>query len=295
MIRPTQDMTARQTLWDITSVADRLSRVQQQLSSGKLIQQPEDDPFGAGRALFLRDEVSNIQQFQRNINEGQAWLQTSDIALGNVTDLVQRVRELVVQGANGTLDQGGLNAIASEIGQLKQSLREQGNATFSGRYVFAGTQTNTPPFPTGSNAYAGNTGIVQRQISQGQTVAVNEDGVSVFGPNGSNLFDVLDTIQSDLQTGNRTSLQNGDLSNLDAAFDRVQQARANVGAITNRLETQNNHLKDQEVNVTGLLSQTEDADMAKTMITFSQTQAVYQAALQAGAKVIQPSLLDFLR
>jgi flagellar hook-associated protein 3 FlgL len=295
MIRRTSDMTARQTLYDLERVNDNLSRIQGQLSSGKQIQQPEDDPFGAGRAVFLRDEVSDIQQYQRNINEGSAWLQGTDIALGNAGDLLQRVRELVVQAANGTQDQGGLDAIAAEIAQIKESLRGQANATFAGRYVFSGTQTDTPAYPAGSNAYAGNQGAVQRVLSQGQTATVNETGTTVFGPDGSNVFDLLDTIQADLQSQNRTALQNADLQGIDVAADRLQQARSNVGAISNRLDTQLSHLKDQEVNVQSLLSNTEDADMAKTMITFSQTQATYQAALQAGARVIQPSLLDYLQ
>jgi flagellar hook-associated protein 3 FlgL len=294
MIRRTNDMTSRQTLYDLNNVTNQLAKIQSQLSSGKQIQQPEDDPFGAGRAMFLRDEVSQVQQYQRNISEGQAWLQTSDTALTNVRDTMQRIRELVVQGGNGTLDQPGMDAIAKEIGQLKETLRDQANSTFAGRYIFSGTQTDKPPYPAPANTFAGNTGTVLRTIGTGQTVQVNQDGPTVFGPNGSNLFDLLDTIQSDLQSGNQSSLQNADLTNFDAAFDRVSQASSNVGAISNRLDTQLTHLKDQEVNVQGLLSQTEDADMAKTMVNFSTAQATYQAALQAGARVIQPSLLDYL-
>ena len=155
--------------------------------------------------------------------------------------------------------------------------------------------TTTRPYASGSNAYAGNGAAVQRLIAPGQPVAVNQTGPAVFGPDGANLFDLLDTITADLAAGNRSALQTSGLPALDVAFDRVQKARANVGALTNRLETQHSHLRDQEVNVSDLLSKTEDADMAKTMIAFSQAQAVYQSALQAGAKVIQPSLLDFLR
>ena len=106
---------------------------------------------------------------------------------------------------------------------------------------------------------------------------------------------MIDTIRADLATANRTNLQNADLTAVDAALDRLVSARATYGALTNRIETQLSRLKDQEVNVADLLSKTEDADMAKTMVTFAQTQAVYESALQAGARVIQPTLLDFLR
>jgi flagellar hook-associated protein 3 FlgL len=294
MMRVTQQTLARQTLFDLNSTTNRLAQLQQQLSTGKQITKPEDDPFGTGRALSLRDELAGTQQYQRNINDGVAWLQQSDTALGNANDVMSRVRTLVVQAGNGTNDAGSLKAIQTEITQLKESLREQTNTTIDGRYVFSGTQTKTQAYPAPGNSFAGNTNLVQRQIGQGQTVPVSQDATAVFGPNGNNVFDLLDRIQSDLSSGNTSNLQGQDLTDIDTAMDRLQSGRSNVGATQNRLTTQLSRLKDAEVNVSDLLSKTEDADMAKTMVNFSMTQTVYQAALQAGAKVIQPTLMDFL-
>src|SRR5690242_19784571 len=161
-MRVTQQTLARQTLYDLSSATDRLAKIQQQLSTGKQITQPEDDPFGASRALALRDELSDTQQYQRNINEGDAWLKQTDSALNNVNDITTRIRTLVIQAGNGTQDAGGLQAIAAEVSQLKESLREQANTTLAGRYVFSGTQTKTAPFPSPGNAFAGNTNAVQR-------------------------------------------------------------------------------------------------------------------------------------
>ncbi len=294
MMRVTQQTLARQTLFDLNGTTNRLAQLQNQLSTGKQITRPEDDPFGTGRALSLRDELSDTQQFQRNINDGVAWLQQSDSALGNANDVMSRVRTLVVQAGNGTNDPNSLKAIQTEISQLKESLREQANTTIDGRYVFSGTQTKTQPFPAPGNSFVGNTNPVQRQIGQGQTVAVSQDSTAVFGANGNNVFDLLDRIQSDLTSGSTANLSGQDLTDIDTAMDRLQSGRSNVGATQNRLTTQLSRLKDAEVNVSDLLSKTEDADMAKTMVNFSMTQTVYQAALQAGAKVIQPTLMDFL-
>jgi flagellar hook-associated protein 3 FlgL len=293
-MRVTQQTLARQTLFDLNSSTDRLASLQQQLSTGKQISKPEDDPYGTGRALSLRGELSDVQQFQRNINDGVAWLQQSDTALGNATSLMSQVRTLAIQGGNGTNDGPALKAIALQIGQIKESLRDQANTTIDGRYVFSGTQTKTQPFPAPGNSFVGNTNLVQRQIGQGQTVPVNQDPTTIFGPNGNNVFDLLDRIQADLNSGNTSNLQNQDLTDLDSAMDSIQSGRSNVGAVQNRMQTQLSRLKDAEVNVSDLLSKTEDADMAKTMVNFSMTQTVYQAALQAGAKVIQPTLMDFL-
>jgi flagellar hook-associated protein 3 FlgL len=293
-MRVTNQTLARQTLYDLNNSTNRLAQLQQQLSTGKQISSPEDDPFGTGHALSLRDELSSVQQYQRNINDGVAWLQQTDSALGNSNDILNRIRSLVVQAGNGTEDSTSLDAIKTEIGQLKESLREQANTTLDGRYVFSGSQTKTQPYPSPGNTYAGNTGTVQRQIGQGQLVPVNQDGPSVFGPNGNNVFDLLDRIQSDLASGNKTNLQNQDLTDLDSAMDTLQSGRSTAGAMQNRLTTQLSRLKDAEVNVSDLLSKTEDADMAQTMVNYSMTQTVFQAALQAGAKVIQPTLMDFL-
>jgi flagellar hook-associated protein 3 FlgL len=294
MIRSTQNTVARQTLSDLTAVSDRLTTLQRQLSTGKRINQPEDDPYGTTRALSLRDEQGNVQQYQRNIDEATAWLDTNESAMNNVTNVLQRVREVTVQAANGTQDASGLKAISDELVQLKETLRSQANTTFGGRAIFSGTATQAQPYPAGANTYAGNANPVQRTIGDGQTIAVNQTGTAVFGPDGSNVFDVIDGIVGHLASADRTALSN-DLTTIDGAADRLSTARSNVGALTNRLQTQRAHLEALELTVTDLLSKLEDADMASTMIGFSTAQSVYQSALQAGAKVIQPSLMDFLR
>ena len=104
-VRFTNDILSRQTLFDLGNITDTLAKTQNELSTGKRIQQPEDDPYGAGRAVSLRNQLADVQQYQTNINDASAWAQTTDSALGNVTDLLQRARELVVQAANGTQDQ----------------------------------------------------------------------------------------------------------------------------------------------------------------------------------------------
>ena len=294
-MRVTYHTFSRQVLDDLSTVSTRLGKLQGQLSTGKEITRPSDDPFRTGRALALRNELGDVAQYTRAVDDGVARLTATDSALGNAGDILGRVRGLVLEASNGTLDQTGLNAIAREIAQLRESLREQGNATFDGRFLFSGTATTTAPYPAPATTYAGNALPVQRLISPGQVVAVNTTGPAMMGPDGSNVLDRLSQIEADLLAGNRTNLQTADLINLDAAIDRTLAVRATVGAMTNRLETQLSRLQDHELNLSGLLSNAEDADMARTMVEFSQTQAVYQAALQSGARIMQPTLMDFLR
>ena len=294
-MRVTYHTFSRQVLDDLSTVSTRLGRLQGQLSTGKEITRPSDDPFRTGRAMALRNELGDVAQYTRAVDDGVARLTATDGALGNAGDILGRARGLVLEASNGTLDQTGLNAIAREIAQLRESLREQGNATFDGRFLFSGTATTTAPYPTPGTTYAGNALPVQRLIAPGQVVAVNTTGPAMMGPNGSNVLDLLSQIEADLLAGNRSNLQTADLLNLDVAIDRNLAVRATVGAMTNRLETQLSRLQDHELSLSGLLSNAEDADMARTMVEFSQTQAVYQAALQSGARIMQPTLMDFLR
>jgi flagellar hook-associated protein 3 FlgL len=287
----------RRTLADIQSAHGRLARSQNELTSGKRIQMAEDDPFGTGRAMFLRNQVGDLTQYQRNVDEAQGWLEANDIAMANVTALLQRARELTVQAANGTLDQNGLNGIAAEVNQIRESVREQMNAQFAGRSIFAGSDTLTEPYPP-TPGYAGNDDVIQRQIGDGQTIDLNVRGWEAFSvpPTnaGTDVLASLTQLELDLRAGNRGAVGNAGLNAVDDHLDQVNDARAKVGARANRLEAQSSQLEQMELNVKDLLSKTEDVDMAKAMVDFSMNQSVYESALRSGARLLQPTLMDFL-
>jgi flagellar hook-associated protein 3 FlgL len=299
VIRTTNNQSAVHVLDDLQRVSASLQHTQRKLSTGKEINQVEDDPVGAGRAMHLRSEVSDVQQYQKNINEALGFQDASESAMSSVQDILKRAKELVVQAGNGTLDQTGLNNIAAEIKQLVEAARQSMNGTYAGRYLFSGTATLTPPFPSPALTYAGDDNTMQRVIGQGEQVDLNLRGWEAFSvpptASGQNVLQLLDKVATDLQAGNRAALGGPDLQGVDAMLDQLSASRAQVGARTNRLETQQSRLKDLELNVEDLLSKTEDADMAKAMVDFSMQQSIYQSALQSGARVLQPSLLDFLR
>ncbi len=299
MIRTTNNQSAVHVLDDLQRVSASLQHTQRKLSTGKEITQVEDNPVGAGRAMHLRSEVSDVQQYQKNINEALGFQDASESSMSSVQDIMKRAKELVVQAGNGTLDQTGLNNIAAEIKQLVEAARQSMNGTYAGRYLFSGTATLTPPFPSPGLTYAGDANTMQRVIGQGEQVDLNLRGWEAFSvpptAAGQNVLELLDKVATDLQAGNRAALGGPDLQGVDAMLDQLSASRAQVGARVNRLETQQTRLKDLELNVEDLLSKTEDADMAKAMVDFSMQQSIYQSALQSGARVLQPSLLDFLR
>jgi flagellar hook-associated protein 3 FlgL len=292
MNRVTNSMTSRTVLADIQNVQSQLTATQNKLSSGKQLTKPSDDPFGTSRALLYRGELAANQQYQSNVNGATAWLNTTDTALGSISDDAGRARDLLLQGANGSMSQTDKDAIADELDQLADSIKTAGNTQYAGSYVLAGSKTGTQPFAIGGpDTYAGDTTTINREIGQGVTVPVNVTGDAVVSP-------VLAAIRQaavDLRAGGTPSnLGTTDLQALDSASDNIAETRAIVGARQNRMASALSRLQQMNVAQSQQLSDTEDADMAQTMIDFSTQSAVYQAALKAGANLIQPSLMNFL-
>ncbi len=301
--RITNSMISRSVLSDLNDVSTRLAKTQQRMSSGKQITRASDDPYGTSRALSLRGDVAATQQYQRNVGEAEAWQNVTDSALGTITASIHRARELTIQGASDSAGPAARQAAAAEIDQLIESIKQDANASYGGRFVFAGTATNTSPYTVnGTDAYAGDSGTVAREIGPGVSVQVNVLGSDVLGQGQAagdgKLLNVLRDISQHLKSNtvaDANTLRNADLKGLDTSLDTINQARATVGATTNRLESANGRLQQVEESVTSLLSNVEDADMAKTYVDYSMQQSVYQSALKSGANIVQQSLLDFLR
>jgi flagellar hook-associated protein 3 FlgL len=297
--RITTQMTASMTLNDLQQSLNRLDTTQQQLSSGKKINQPSDDPYGTSQAISLNGQLSSLKDYTNNITDGTAWTQQATTSLGDIDSMVQRVRELVVQASNGTYTQSSLNASAAEVNQLIDAVKQEANASYNGQYIFSGTSTGTAPYQTGStDTYQGGTGSVNRLIGPGTTLSINTNISSLLG-NGQasgdgGLLDTLRTIASDMQSGNTGAIGGADLKNLDSNFGTLTQMEANMGAITNRLTLASTRIEQLQNSDTAALSNVQDADMATVAINFSTEQAAYSAALKAGANIVQSSLLDFL-
>lgn len=298
--RITTQMTAQLTISDLQQSLNRLNTTQQELSSGRKINQPSDDPYGTSQALNLNGQLSSLNDYANNVADGTAWAQQATTSLGGIDSMVQRVRELVVQASNGTYKQSDLNASAAEVNQLIDAIKQESNASYNGQYIFSGSATSTQPYPTGSaDQYQGATGNVDRLIGPNTTIAVNTDISQLMG-NGQasggdgKLLDTLRTIVSDMQSGNTGAIGGNDFKNLDSNFATLTQMEANVGAVTDRLTLASNRIQQIQTSDTQALSNVQDADMATTAINFSTEQAAYTAALRAGANIVQSSLLDFL-
>jgi len=296
--RITTNMIARNMLADLNATSERLDRTRAKASSGREITRPSDNPFATARALSLRDTLGGTVQHQRNAKDGMGWQEATEQALDQITQVVHEARALVIQGASDTVDPTSRNAIAAQIDEMVEELKQHGNATYDGRYLFGGTNTTQPPYVLGaSDAYAGNGDSIAREIGPGVSLTINLSGDRVLGVGGGDgkLVGVLRKVAADLRSGDGAALRGADLAALDTNLDGLLGVRAENGAKSNRLESALSRLTEYEEATTRQLSETEDADFAKTMIDYSTQQAAYQAALKAGANIVQASLMDFLR
>ena len=293
--RITSGMTQRNILADLNRVNERLNRTQQKVASNKEITRPSDDPFNTSRALALRTSMESTQQYQRNIQDAQGWQDAAETALADITDAIKRAGELVLEGSSDTTPAEARLSIAAEIDQLIEGIKQNGNSTYRGRYVFAGTTTDAPPYTAGDDLYHGSPDAVERQIGPGVALPIGLLGSSFLG-NGADgrLLQVLRDVSTHLKTDDGAALRN-DVALLDAKEDEVLGVRALNGARQNRLVAALSRLGEVEEATLKQLSETEDADIAKTLIELSSQQAAYQAALKAGANIVQASLMDFLR
>jgi flagellar hook-associated protein 3 FlgL len=291
-MRVTADMSQRHVLADLRRVQERLATAQSQVAGGKRIEKPSDDPLGAERAMRLNDQLESTDAYRTAVDESRSWLDATDSALSSLSEVVQHVRELTLQAANGSTSDAGRQSIKAQIDQLTEEAKHTLNSAYDGRYIFSGTATDTAPYSAATgDAYQGDASPVVRQIGPGVSVQVNVTGDDVL----AGLLPTLRTLSAHLAANDTASLGTTDLQAIDAGFDNLTAKRGLVGAITNRVDAAGARLDDTTDITTAFLADTQDADLPQALTDLSAQQAALQAALRGGAALIQQSLMDFLR
>jgi flagellar hook-associated protein 3 FlgL len=293
-------------LADLNAVNEKLTRMQMKSASGKEISRPSDDPFHASQAMAMRQSLEGTRQYQRNVQDAIGWAELTENGLDDISSNAARARDLLVQGGTDSSDQTSRNSIASELEQLIDAIKQGAAKTYRGSYLFSGTETTVRPYDTGTDdTYHGDeagwdpaiAGIV-REIGPGVTMTINTVGRDVLGDGQSaadgKLLNVLRDAVDHLKAGDGDAIRT-DITKLDGNMDHILEVRAANGARAQRLETAMSRLQEGEEATMSQLSETEDADIAKTLIELNSQTAAYQAALRAGASLVQSSLMDFLR
>lgn len=306
MLRVTSNMMNSQLLLNLNRNARTMNNTQVQLATGRKLNKPSDDPVGITYSLRYRAELSANEQYQDNVDGAVSWLEFNDTVLTQTGSVMQRLRELTVQGANGSNPQTALNSINEEVKQLKEQLVDIGNSQFNGKYIFNGQQYDVKPFDfstgvdgildtSGAALVTTDDGLVNYSVGESVQLPINNTGNEVFGgTDADNIFKVIDRISTALTTGDTAGLSS-ELANIDTRSNKMLTVQANIGAKTNRIQLMQNRLSDLGVNLTDLQSKTEDADYAELVMNSKVQENVYNASLSVGAKIIQTSLVDFIR
>jgi flagellar hook-associated protein 3 FlgL len=292
--RVTERSIATNVLAGLQGNLKRLGDTQQQLASGKQISQPSDSPTGAVAIMQYRGELATVQQYSRNADDALGWLGTVDSSMSSIISQVQSARGLVLtgmsSGSGGSTDARA--ALAAQVDQIRASVIGVANTKYLDRPVFGGTTAGAASLDS-AGAYTGDSGVVLRTVGDNVKVPVGVPGTTFFGTGSNQLFTVLSDISSNL-TANPSAL-GGDLDRLDTAMHTLQTAQSTVGARYNQVTQMQQAANDRVDALTAQLSDVEDIDLPKTISDMALQQTAYQAALGAAAKVVQSSLVDFLR
>ena len=313
-MRITNNMLVNNLVYNLNQNLKTMEKLQYQLATGKKFRVPSDDPIGASKSLKFNTDISKLEQYKRNAEDAMSWMNDTEAALAEIGEVLKRAYELTVDAANGTKDDGDLLKIREEIEQLKDHLVQIANTTYSGRHIFSGYKTDKPLMIVvegengkkieynisidKSEVFVYNVGISER-------VEVNTLGGLVFGApdvgysgevtkgHTPGLIKVFNNLSQALEETNSEGLQEA-IEDLQAGMEQVLSVRSQVGAKMNRLELTVKKLDLQINNTKELLSYNEDVDIAEAIMHMSMAQNVYVSSLMTGAKIIQPSLAQFL-
>jgi flagellar hook-associated protein 3 FlgL len=293
-MRITQRAVALTSLQGLNRNLASVSKLQQQLTSGKQISAPSDSPTGTNRAMQTRDDQAAVEQQARNIDDAQSWLDQTDSTLQTMLEHARRVQNLGIQAVNGGSSAASDEALATEVSSLREGMIALANTSVRGRPLFGGvTSTGQAYDPSGT--WAGDDSApVMRRVSDTENLRIDITGREAFGAAPDDLFAVVDRMATALKGGDTIGVQ-GSLDDLDTVMKGMLSAVADVGSRGTRIEGLQQINSDRALALSSQLATTEDIDMPETIMRLQMVQTGYQAALSATSKAISPTLLDYLR
>lgn len=315
-MRITNGMMVSRMMLNMNNNLRNMDKEQNDLSTGVKIHKPSDDPVLVARSLKIHTDIAENEQFTKNVDDSYSWLDKTETSLKELNNVLQRVRELSVQAANGVLNAEDTQKIQSEVEQLKEHMVKIGNDTYIGRHIFSGFKTDEKYLNDDGTTNLKDIGgqKIEYQVGVSAKTTVNVTGEQVFGKlvdvvdeNGdpvvdgdgnpvkkNEMFKIMDEVIDAMKNGDSSKISNL-LGDLDKSIENLLQVRGEVGAKMNTVEVIKDRAEEMTLNFTSLLSKTEDTDMGEAVMKLNILESVYKASLSIGARVIQPTLVDFLR
>jgi flagellar hook-associated protein 3 FlgL len=289
-MRVTNKMMADNVIAQLFRQREQMVRTQEHITTGKRVNRPSDDPVEISSILSHRKTISSLDQYSENISKAKLHINTVDDVLGMVTDLLRDAKDISFD-----TDPAMRAEMAEQVAAIRDQVLQMANYQIDGKYLFSGDATQTAPYNSTTWLYNGDAGTKDTVIGENMQIAITADGRSVFGPDGANVFDVLNDLESALTAMPVVATDITDqISNLDSAVDRISTVRARNAGVYQRLDATENHYNYFKVNVQDMLSNAEDADIAEAIVNFQVQQTTYESTLSTSSMIIQKSLIDFL-
>jgi flagellar hook-associated protein 3 FlgL len=288
-MRITNQMTANTVTAQLRRQTELMAKTQEQIITGKRINRASDDPAGTTRVLSYRHTISNIEQYNENISSGKLHIDTLDNVLEMVTQLVREAEEIAYDTAPAMRAE-----LAVDVATIREQIFQMANYQIDGKYVFSGDASSTAPYNSTTWLYNGDNGTKDVIIGDNIQTGITVEGEAIFGPDGNNIFDILNDLEAALTLPDPTAIES-QIARLDTAEDRITSVRAQNAGVHKRLEATENHYTYFKQNVHEMLTNTEDADVAEAIINFKVQQTTYESTLATSSMILQKSLIDFLR
>ncbi|MGD9366637.1 MAG: hypothetical protein PVH87_13140 [Desulfobacteraceae bacterium] len=285
-MRITNQMMADKIAAQLFRQTEQMAKTQEQIVTGKRINRASDDPSGISSVLSYRKTISSLEQYNDNISNAKLHIDAIDNVLDMVTELLREAKEIAFDSAPDMRAQ-----MAIDVAELRDQVLQMASYQIDGEYVFNGDSTNAAPYTSAPWIYGMDTGTKEVTIGQNLTIDIIADGSAIFGPNGNNVFNILDTLETALNADDAPTIK----AQLDTALDRIETVRTENAVVYKRLEATENHYSYFKVNVEEMLSNTEDADIAEAIVKFQVQQTSYESTLATSSMILQKSLVDFLR
>lgn len=290
----------------------RMDKLQGQIGTMKKNARVSDDPIGVATSMMARARLMKIDQYAANVANAKTWTTQSETALSEMNEMLKRIEELHITSANGTNSEESRTAIAQEVEQMRDQILTSLNYTYGDRFIFGGYNTDHAPFVyNGGELYydgvplinqtpgdIANANVLQAQqieyeLIEGIKLDVSMSGVRVIGMGDKNIIGIIDKYIAELKSPSTPPVDY--ITELQKSQTHILSLMSEVGGKQNRLDLMEDRYSIDDLNYSALLSVMEDIDLESTTTEFKMAECVYQAALSMGARIIQPSLLDFLK
>ena len=289
--------TAQQNLFNLT---EELNRANEVVAAQKKILRLSDDPVGLTQVLTMKSSLSNIGQMERNIGLGKNWLAASESAQTQIQNLISDSKALCVQMSSGNV---GASNRRNAAGIVENNLKEivaLANSQVDGRYIFAGTNTETAAFTIDGNndvTYNGNNTPFTIKLGRDASAEIGGDGEAVFQPSGAgsgdDIFAVMRDLVASLQGNDVSGIQTA-MTDLDSCFEHVSAQIADVGSKMIRMEAKGTLLTDLDISTRERLSLIEEPEITEAILELKAKEVAYQAALSATSKILQLSIVNYM-